>query len=205
MKTRGRKKPGDKPEVFTINAESAEPDKPEESATGEKSKERFSLSFDLNDDGSPDLSSMRGKTKERVQAFFNDPKVASAFGAKPVATTPEVSVFHPTMVSGFYDALGAMEAMFIPMLLKKIDPAVAKKVFIYSSPEKEALSEPTVRVLNKLASEWMIKYQDYIALATILGAMTVQKIQLAIMLSGSSQAKIVEMPQKEASGTPVPN
>jgi hypothetical protein len=168
-----------------------------------KIKERFQLSFDLNEDGSPDLAAMRESTREKVKKFFGDPKIAALFGAK--APTPEVQVFHPSMVAGLYAMLGSIEASVLPMAFSELKPEVAKTVFTYSPAEVAALEGPTVRVLNKYAADWMIKYQDEIALGTILISLTVQKVQIAITLSKRGQAEVIEIPKKQDGDTPIPN
>jgi hypothetical protein len=169
-----------------------------------RAKERFQLSFDLNEDGTPDLAAMRQSTKERVQAFFSDPAMAKVFGAKAPAQ-PEVQIFHPSMVAGLYAMLGSIEAMAVARLTKIPEP-ICKQVFTYTPPEVEALTGPTVRVLNKYVADWMIKYQDEIALITLLGSLTITKVNAAMTLAkmqaanippNGSQAKSEENTQKE--------
>jgi hypothetical protein len=173
-------------------------------------RERFQLSFDLNPDGSPDLSTMRGKTKEKVQSFFTDPKMAEAFGSRPV--TPEVQIFHPAMVASMYAMLGALEAMAVSRIAN-IPMPICKQVFTYTPAEIEILKEPTVRVLNKYVADWMIKYQDEIALAGLLLSMTVTKVNAAILMArmqganippNGSQVKSEEPPQKSEPGPGTP-
>lgn len=177
MKTKaGRKAPG-RTETFTVGPNGPDSKEPEQVSESTKPKERFQLSFDLNDDGTPDLSSMRGRTKERVQEFFSNRKMAEAFGVKePV--TPEVQIFHPSMVAGLYSLLGSVETMII-IRGTKIPEEIAKQVFPYKPIEVEALSPLTAKVLNKYAADWMIKYQDELALLSMLAGMTVTKFNVA--------------------------
>jgi hypothetical protein len=163
-----------------------------EESNGNKPKERFQLSFDLNEDGTPDFSAMRGKTKEKVRQFFSDPRIAAEFGASP-APTAEVQIFHPAMISGMYDMLGTLESL-AAQRWGKIPEPVARQVFKYTDAEKNALSGPTLRVMNKYAADWMIKYQDEIALATLLVSVTVAKVNAAIMLS---KMQTVSQPKSE--------
>lgn len=148
---------------------------PAEPAPGAR-KERFAISFDLNDDGSPDLSSMRDTTKKRVQEFFGDSRMAAAFGAKPAV--PAVEVINPFMVASLYNLLGAVEAAVFGSYMKIPEP-IAKQAFTYTPAEVNALTGPTVRVINKHAADWMIKWQDEIALSGMLLTMTVAKITYA--------------------------
>lgn len=169
---------------------------PEESgAVNEPSKrERFQMGFDLDEDGMPDFSSMRDKTKERLRTFFYNPKSAFVLGAKdPTPAAAEVQIFHPSMVAGMYAMVGALESMAVQHF-GNVPESIAKQVFTYTSAEVEALTGPTVRVLNKYAADWMIKYQDELALATMLLAMTVAKVNVAVAL-----AKM-----QKAGGQPVP-
>lgn len=166
-------------------------DRPAAVPDDDKRKERFQLSFDLNADGLPDLSTMREGTKKKVQDFFADPRMAQAFGSRPAG--PAVEVFHPAIISGMYDILGAVEVMAFGKMLKIPEP-VAKQVFTYSPAEKDALGPPTIRVLNKYVPDWMLKYQDEFALFSLLTALTISKINaaraLAAMYSANTAAPV---------------
>ena len=205
MRTKRKK---EEPEVFTVGPSDGREENP---ASENSKKERFQLSFDLNEDGSPDFSAMRERTKEKVREFFSDPKMASAFGTK--AAQPDIQIFHPAMVAAMYAVLGSVEAMAITRLTKIPEP-VAKQVFTYSKEEIDALSGPTIRVLNKYAADWMIKYQDEIALAGLLVSITVAKVNAALLLAkiqsgniqpNGSQAKSEENGKKERDEPVVPN
>lgn len=177
---------------------------PVEQTNGNKPKERVTISFDVDEGGSPDFSSMRGKTKERVKQFFSDPKIASEFGTR--TAIPEVQIFHPAMISGMYDMLGTLEAV-AAQRWGNIPEPVAKQVFKYTPEEKEALAGPTIRVLNKYVSEWMIKYQDELALASLLIAVTVAKVNAAIVLTkmqAGGQVKREEPAPKTEDDTKLP-
>jgi hypothetical protein len=160
----------------------------------EKKKERFQLSFDINEDGSPDLSSLRESTREKVKQFFGNPKIAELFDVKP--QQPEVQVFHPAMIGGMYDLVGVLEAWAVEKYWAIPQP-ICKHVFTYSPEEKRALEGPTVRVLNKYAADWMIKYQDEISLATLLASITIAKINAAKLIAKREAANITEMPRQE--------
>lgn len=193
------------PEDTQTAAPASAPATAPESSNG-KPKDRFQISFDLNEDGTPDFSAMRGKTKEKVRQFFTDPKIAAEFGSKPADTSPQVQIFHPAMISSMYDMLGTLEAI-AAQRWGKIPPQIAKQVFTYTETEKEALTGPTIRVMNKYAAEWMIKYQDEIALATLLIALTTAKVNAAILMStmhARSQAQNAETPKKETEGQTTP-
>src|SRR5579863_1198565 len=161
----------------STKAPAASEQPPESSNGNKKEKDRIQLSFDVNENGAPDYSSMREKTRERLRQIISDPKFAEEIGIpSPAAIHPEVQVFHPAMVGAMYDMMGAIEAAVIPMFFPKVPHVIAKQVFTYTPTEKEMLNGPTTRVLNKYAAEWMIKYQDEIALAGMLVSLTVGKV-----------------------------
>lgn len=174
----------------------------------------------LKEDGSIDLDSMRDSTQAKLK---------EALGKTPAfkqekAPTPDVvvEVFHPEMVKGLYSLLGSIESM-MAQKYGKISPDVARKVFAYTDPEIAALKGPTVRIMNKYAADWMIKYQDEITLFSLLGSMTVAKVNAAIALEKmknvtpitpktppstpqqTSQAKTEETPKKEGIEATGPN
>lgn len=182
MKTRKRKDA--QPSTETFN-ETTQPLTPEpESSNGFKAK----IAVPLNDDGSFDLDGMREKTREKLKhAIGSTPGLREESGTPPV----EVQVFPPQVVWAMYGALGAFEAMLAQRALK-IPKNVADKVFMYTPEEMHLLTPPTVRVLSKYAADWMIKYQDEIALATLLTSITVAKVNAAMQLS-----RVTEMPKKE--------
>ena len=108
------------------------------------------------------------------------------------------------MVSGLYDMLGSIEAA-VAQRWGHISPHIAKQVFTYTPAEKEALSGPTIRVLNKYVADWMIRFQDEIALGTLLISLTIAKVNAATIMQRASQGKVTEMPKKEDEPQVQPN
>lgn len=198
MKTKPGRKPKTTPEVFTVGPEPASDPAPTFEDQTKDRRETVSISFYVNEDGSPDFSSMRDRTREKVKQFFTDPKIAQEFGAKPAVA--EVQVFSPAMISGMYDLVGALEAMIFGRAFKLPEPT-AKRVFTYTEVEKRALEGPTCRVMNKYAASWMIKFQDEIALATLLVSLTIAKCNAAAMLAKMGNVTTmpgpVSQPEKE--------
>lgn len=207
MKTKKNAQVGNLP-GFRKSAEETAQEEIKEPQAPASTRERFQLSFDLNEDGSPDLTSMRGRTKEKVQAFFSDPKFAAAFGAKP-AGPASIDFFpqgpgekYPAMIGSLYNMVGMIEAMAVQNIWKVPAP-VAVRVFTYTEQEKEALAPPTVKVLNKYAPAWLIKYQDEIALANILLTITAMKIQTARALAkmgDTTPPQTPSQPENEETG-----
>lgn len=197
MKTLNRKhKSGkNKPdaETFTVGpatgteGEAENTEREERRTSSEVRPDRIQLSFDVNEDGTVDYSSMREKTKNKMRQVFSDPALADFLSVNRVSSggtgNSEVTIFQPGVVSGFYDMLGALESEVMPMFFPKVQRDIWKKVFTYTPEEKAALVPPTSRVLEKYAGPWLIKWQDEIALAGILITMTVTKVNMAITLS----------------------
>jgi hypothetical protein len=158
------------------------------------------LQVSLKDDGSIDWEAMRDSTREKVkQAFRSTPGLNDGPAAQP-----PIQMFNPAMVSGMYDMLGSIEAT-VAERFGKIPQPIAQRVFAYTPAEKEMLAGPTARVLNKYIPDWMIKYQDEIALASTLIAITNAKVNAAITLARMSQANITEIPKKEEGEPVAPN
>jgi hypothetical protein len=174
MKTRKRKDDGPKIRPKTIDeagvVTEVEP-APEPAPTP-----TARIAIPIKESGAIDFDMMRESTKQKLRDA-----IASTPELRPTEpTAQQIQIFHPAMISGMYDMLGAIESAGAQRFWKIPEP-VAKQVFTYSPTEKDALSGPTIRVLNKYAAEWMIKYQDEIALATLLTSLTISKVNGAII------------------------
>jgi len=199
MKTKRGSKPKEAPETFTVGPEETEFASPEDDPKSNgKTKDRMAFSFDVLEDGSPDLGSMREKTKDRLRQIFNDPKMAEAFGSSRVNQSPPVQIFHPAMVDSIYSLFGAIEAL-VAMRFFEVPEPIAKRIFTYSPTEKEALADPTLRVMNKYASGWFQKYQDEVALVGLLATFTIAKINACTMMMKMQKAQDVKPENKQES------
>lgn len=185
MKTKRRPKVEN--EIFTIKEPETENPVIQETP---QQKVKPKISIPINEDGSFDFTSMRDATKERLRAA-----VASSPSLFPSGPA-EVMMFPPQVINVMYGAIGATESM-LAQRMGKIPKPIADQVFSYTPQELELLYPPTAKVLQKYASEWMIKYQDEIALATLLTSMTVAKVNAAVTLARTHKAEVVEMPKKE--------
>jgi hypothetical protein len=191
MKTKGARKPKTNPEVFTVSAEPAsEPAREEPAETSNTTPSRIAIP--LRNDGSIDLDSMRESTKEKLRAAIGATPGMGSGGSAPA----QVAVFPPQMVFALYGAMGAAESL-VAQRVGKVPREIADRVFTYSPQEMELLVPPTSRVLQKYAAEWMIKYQDEIALAVLLTSVTMAKVNACIMLQKASQANSPEIPKKD--------
>jgi hypothetical protein len=172
-----------------------EPDNnPEPQETTGAKPTPYKLQIPITDDGCIDVASMRPKTIEKLQqAIGSTPGLQ---GSTPAAPSGQVAVFPPVIIHTMYRTMGTLEALIATKFFH-IPENISQKVFPYTPTELEALTPVTSRVLSKYAADWMIKYQDEIALGSMLSTMTVTKINAAIILAKGSQAQIVEMPKKE--------
>lgn len=176
------------PDLPTKDFKLSEEPKPEEPSKPATTR----ISIALNDDGTIDIDSMRAATVEKLrQAVAGTPGIAPSFN-----TGGAVTEFPPMLIYSLYGGLGQLEAM-IAHNLGKIPREIAEAVFPYNEQELNILVPPTSRVLSKYASDWMIRYQDEIALVGLLATITLKKINLAITMSRSGQAKVVEIPKKD--------
>ena len=162
----------------------------------------------LNDDGSMDTAAMREGTREKLRQAVASTPMFSAPGNGPQV---EVQIFNPMMIEGMYNLLGSLECVAFQKAFPVIPPTLIRQVIPYTPQEKAALVPPTVRVLNKHANAWMIKWQDELALGTLLLSMTVNKVQALLMLAkefrsgpipfvAPSQAESEENEKKESDG-----
>lgn len=184
MKTK-RKFKAEPLETFTIGEVETPPQNPVV-ASAAKPK----ISIPINEDGSFDFSTIREATKERLRVA-----VAATPSLFP-SVSAETVLFPPQVIHAMYGAIGAVESM-LAQRMGKIPKPIADQCFAYTSNELELLYPPTAKVLQKYASEWMIKYQDEIALATLITTMTITKVNAALMLTRTHRAEVVEMPKKE--------
>jgi hypothetical protein len=145
---------------------------------------RVAISWYADQEGKPDISRMRPAMRERLKGLIADPEVVKALGveAAPVPQAEAVKVFDPAYCSSLYGAVGFIEALFAQKFLE-LNPEMAKQIFTYSPAEIEKLSDPTSKVLNKYAADWMIRFKDEIALGMLFFSITAGKIMAARMLT----------------------
>lgn len=164
------------------------------------------ISIPLKEDGSIDLERMRDKTKGKLKAALQSTPGLNE--SAPTATVEQVYIFPPQAIHAMYAATGMLEAVLAVRFFKVPEP-LAKATFAYTAQELAVLTPPTERVLTKYASEWMLKYKDEIALATLLTSITISKINAVMMASRmypASQPKSEPEPEKgEGVSNPQPN
>ena len=152
------------------------------------------ISVELNDDGSVAWNSMRETNVIEFRTLLNRAEIKEEFKDK---TAP---LFSAESCYGFYDLFGKMLA-FGASKWKDIPPDIAIEAFSFSDADKKILAEPTVKVLNKYAPTWAIKYQDEITLAFLMISVINSKMMLARALTESRQSgagtasPVVEMPK----------
>lgn len=147
------------------------------------------ISVELNDDGSVAWNSMRETNVIEFRSLLNRPEIKEEFKEK---TAPPL--FSAESCYGFYDLFGKLLA-FGAAKWKGIPADIATEAFSFSDGDKKILAEPTVKVLNKYAPTWAIKYQDEITLGFVLLSVINAKIMLARALAESrAEGKVVEIP-----------
>jgi|SRR5208283_1210294 len=136
------------------------------------------MQIPLKEDGSIDLDSMRPSSVDKLKTA-----VSSTPGIAGSGFNPEVqgNMFPPQMVAMLYGMIGVASSL-VAQKWGKIDKGIADRCFTYTPQEIEMLTGPTSRVLSKYATDWMIKYQDEIALLGLLTTITVGKVNAALML-----------------------
>jgi hypothetical protein len=145
-----------------------------DSATNSIPKERLSVA--LNADGSIDLESARGATRDKLRkAGFRLPGEAES-------TSEPVTTDH---CRALYSALAGIEIAAATMLLK-CPPQLAAKVFAFDEEEFRALDKPTRKVLDKYAGN--MAYKDEIMLAVMFSTLTVRKIIACRLLMAAMEA-----------------
>jgi hypothetical protein len=181
------------PETTVMQAEAS----PESAApASEQPDERTAarVAIPLNDDGTADVDSMRGVTKERLRVMLSDPSLASKLGlaaANAVNTSP--SLFDVQVCGILYDTAGTLLRAYA---IKAGYPVEQTSILRFTEQEKEVLCPLTGRVLDK----WIPtsgKYQDEAMLALALFGIVSGK-----MSALKKPAQVIHMqPRPEAEQT----
>jgi hypothetical protein len=102
---------------------------------------------------------------------------------------PKVELFiQPEAVDGFYDIFGRV-VTWAAVRFKDVPQDIAAEAFPFTPADKDILRKPTAKVLNKYAPEWLMKYQDEIALTLMLVTVINAKIRLCNTLAASRAAQ----------------
>jgi hypothetical protein len=161
-----------------------------------------SLRIPLNPDGTVAIDRMRDKTRKEIVDALNRPDVQQALGlASSTAMQPVGFQFDPKLTYPLYDALGKVEALCARIALK-IEPDIAAAVFTYDEKQKEALAEPTAKVIGKHAPEWLRKYPEEFALLVVFSAIMTEKFDKAMTMQ---QHRDVVRKQQAAEATAAAN
>jgi hypothetical protein len=140
------------------------------------SADRVAIAWYVGEDGKIQWDRMRESTREQMKALLANKEVLEQLGiSKAEVIAPGIEVFDPSWCGALYDGLGTVEQIIATRFFKA-SPKVAAEVFTYSKVEKDKLAEPTAKVINKYAPEWLIRFKDEIALAGLLVSMTMAKI-----------------------------
>lgn len=148
------------------------------------------LSIELNDDGSIAWNSMRETNVIELRNLFQRAEVKEEFKDK----APQL--FTPETCYGFYDLLGKMMA-YGATRWKGIPSDISNEAFTFTDADKKLLADPTIKVLNKHAPLWALKYQDEITLGFVALTIINSKMMLARALTESrASSTVVEIPKR---------
>lgn len=166
----------------------------EERAAGSESEEgleRKSFAFFVDAKNNVQWDRMREKTKTELKEFLKRPDVIKALGVE--APGEVIELMSVEWCAGLYDAIGKIEATMASKW-KGVPKEIAEQAFAYSEFEKAQLGPPTARVINKYATDWMVRFKDEIALAFLLITITMAKIQLCNALIAQQRGPVPVTP-----------
>lgn len=139
-----------------------------------KSRLRFSMT--LNDDGTPDFTSMREGTRAQFAGYLRDPKIKAQLGMTEAAELPPPITEQDIRM--LYAMLGPVEAYAVALALHA-PIALAQKVFLYTEDDLAQLVPVTQALANKYAAYLgnYLKWKEEIAFAGVFFMVTRQKIE----------------------------
>jgi len=184
MKTKNKNKKAEAENLFTPEPETETP-----AQTDPAYRPNSKIQIPLKEDGTIDIDSLRTATKERLKQAINS---TPGLRDEPSA---QVGMFPPQVIWAMYGTMGVIESLLVQRMLK-VPKETADRVFAYTPEELQLLTPPTTRVLSKYANEWLLKYQDEIALVTLLTTITISKVNAALILA-KANSNVVEMPKKD--------
>lgn len=133
------------------------------------------LTIPLDKDGRPDFASMRDKTRDRVRKIVSDPAVARELGIVSDAA-PAVSTLPPFVTRAAIQALSQLDTIIVSRATGA-PASVVLAIAPYTEKEADAIAPALESVLNKYGGSILNKWGDEVALLTLLGAITMQKIE----------------------------
>lgn len=134
-----------------------------------KSKRRPKLTVPLTDSGEVDFSRMTSDQKE---------KYAIAFGQPTGTPSPDLAI-NRDFIPHLYDAISmAIQYIGKKQLHWPDDLTVLMK---YSNEQKERLTEPTARVIEKYAPKWLAQNQDVAMLCMAFTTCTKEMVENALV------------------------
>jgi len=133
------------------------------------------LSFALNDDGSIDFSAMRPSTRDKLKAA-----IASSPGLRPEGEgpTPEEEKFPREFVPPIWDSVAVLTRTVGKIFFQW--PADLTKGIQFSKEEKEKLTEPTAKMIDKYGAnmkKWAVEINFLNAVAANVGNMATRAVQ----------------------------
>src|SRR5260370_3474404 len=133
----------------------------------EENSPRVALVYYRDEQGNADFARMQPRVKENFRKFFENADNRKAIGlvAAPetTGTGKKEELFGADEVTVMYDALGFIDAV-IGCKLYGVPFEMAQEAFTFTDFQRQKLSAPTVRVLNKWAPKILAQWKDEIGL-----------------------------------------
>lgn len=150
------------------------------------------ISIALNEDGSIDMSRMRGDSKARLKEALQRPDVsAELLGRAPAP------LFSDSDIATLLDGVSQIEQLIAKLLLR-IPSDIASDCFAFSPLDKAMITPPAQGLLAKYAPAMLSANKDLIAFALIFTGIVRRQFDTAMML----QRERMEQLRKTAGAPP---
>ncbi len=157
----------------------------------EKEKETAGrLVIPLDAEGRLDLSSYRPGSRERLKRALMDGALLGELGINP----EPIDEFTPKNCKGLYSLLNEFCVWAASTPFFGVPPELARQALAYSDEDMEILAEPTCAVLNKRASNFLLKHKDEALLLSALISVHQRKVMYLAALMKKRAAQKPETP-----------
>lgn len=163
---------------------------------------RVLISIPVNDDGSPDWSRVKDKTRDKFREICADPSTQSLLGKEEAEAAPAPKELADAAVGMYFQTMAMTFAV-----TKKIPLPLASQLFRLTNEEHEKLDPLAQQVLGKYLPEWLARFGPEIALTKVLIDVTLIKYAGANKVAAEWKAaheKPVQKGNNEPKGTEIP-
>jgi hypothetical protein len=163
---------------------------------------RVALVYYKDADGNPDFARMQERVKENFRKFYENPNNRKMIGliteeAKPGSAPDSGQLFGQDEVTVFYDGLQFVDAI-IAAKLYGVPFDMAQDAFTFTEFQRQKLSGPSLRVLNKWGPKILAQWKDEIGLGIVLfssvaaQSRTLKKLRRGLPATPAAPAKTDE-------------